>query len=170
MSKFNYSEFWLSGPVEGVPALLQPVAHAILQAQEEIHEMMKDFPSTLLWHQPAGAASAGFHLQHIVGVLDRTFSYAEGKMLSDQQMQYLQAEGKQSDANINDLLQKLDEQVDRSIERLKATDISTLTDVRGVGRKQLPSTVMGLLFHGAEHTMRHLGQLLVTTRVLKEGL
>jgi uncharacterized damage-inducible protein DinB len=168
MSKFKYSELWLSGPVEGVPALLQPVAHALLQAKEEIHEMMRDFPEELLWDQPAGVASAGFHLQHIVGVLDRTFTYAEGKILTPQQMDYLQAEGKQvpgTDTGI--LLQKLDEQIDRSVEKLKTTDLNILTEPRGVGRQQLPSTVLGLLFHAAEHTMRHLGQLLVTTRVLK---
>jgi len=28
---------------------------------------------------------------------------------------------------------------------------------------------MGCLFHAAEHTMRHLGQLIVTVKVLKSG-
>jgi uncharacterized damage-inducible protein DinB len=39
--------------------------------------------------------------------------------------------------------------------------------VRFVGRAKLPSTVLGLLVHAAEHTMRHTGQLLVTVQVLR---
>ena len=41
----------------------------------------------------------------------------------------------------------------------------TLTEVRTVGRDRLPSTVLGLLVHSAEHVQRHVGQLLVTVRV-----
>ncbi|MEI9810890.1 MAG: hypothetical protein WDO16_25110 [Bacteroidota bacterium] len=50
---------------------------------------------------------------------------------------------------------------------MKTTDEAILTSVRGVGRAKIPSTVMGLLFHAAEHTMRHTGQLLVTAGILK---
>lgn len=160
-------EVWMRGPVTGVPALLQPVAHTLLQAQEEIHAMMENFPETLLWQQPAGVASVGFHLQHIAGVLDRLFTYAAGQSLSATQMDYLAGEGKQADGiTVSSLLTALDAQIAAAIATLKGIDESRLTDFRGVGRKQLPSTVMGLLFHAAEHTMRHLGQLLVTVKTL----
>ncbi|RYG43116.1 MAG: DinB family protein, partial [Chitinophagaceae bacterium] len=72
-------ERWLAGPINGVPALLQPVAHALLQAQHEIHALLFDFPPALFWSQPAGIASVGFHLQHIRGVLDRLFTYARSE-------------------------------------------------------------------------------------------
>ncbi|PWV48257.1 DinB family protein [Chitinophaga sp. S165] len=161
-------EVWMRGPVAGIPALLQPVAHTLLQAQEELHDAMKDFPETLLWQQPMGVASVGFHLQHIPGVLDRLFTYAAGQSLSPVQMEYLTGEGKQIEGvTVNSLLTALDGQIKAAIAGLKATEESSLTDFRGVGRKQLPSTVMGLLFHSAEHTMRHTGQLLVTASVLK---
>ncbi|MCF6406475.1 DinB family protein [Chitinophaga filiformis] len=160
-------EVWMRGPVEGIPALLQPVAHTLLQAQEEIHALMENFPETLLWQQPAGVASAGFHLQHITGVLDRLFTYAAGQSLSDAQLSYLAGEGKQAEGvTVTSLLSAFDTQVAAAITTLKLTDESTLADFRGVGRKQLPSTVMGLLFHSAEHTMRHTGQLLVTVKML----
>ena len=42
-------------------------------------------------------------------------------------------------------------------------------EVREVGRDRIPSTVGGLIFHAAEHTQRHLGQLLVTVRVLSSS-
>jgi hypothetical protein len=75
-------EAWLRGPVEGVPPLLQPVAHALLQAAEEVDALLDDFPEERLWERPAGAASAGFHLQHLRGVVDRLFTYARGEALS----------------------------------------------------------------------------------------
>lgn len=160
-------EVWMRGPVTGIPALLQPVAHTLLQAQEEIHAMMENFPETLLWQQPAGVASVGFHLQHIAGVLDRLFTYAAGQPLSATQMDYLAREGKPADGiTVSGLLTVLDAQIAAAIATLKGIDESRLTEFRGVGRKQLPSTVMGLLFHAAEHTMRHLGQLLVTVKTL----
>ena len=159
-------EYWLRGPVPGIPALLQPAAHALLQAKEELHDMMADFPDRLLWERPAGMASAGFHLRHMAGVLDRLFTYARGEALSRQQLAYLAEEGTpQEDITVSFLLDVLDAQLAKSLDQLSATDPQALTQARGVGRMQLPSTVLGLLFHAAEHTMRHTGQLLVTVRV-----
>lgn len=167
MADKKLPEVWLRGPVAGLPSLLQPAAHALLQAREEIQALLKDFPDRLLWERPAGLASVAFHLQHLAGVLDRLLTYADGKMLSPPQLEYLQAEGKEN-ASLTTavLLAAFDAQVDRAVEQLKATDPATLTAPRGVGRQQIPSTVIGLLFHAAEHTMRHTGQLLVTVRVL----
>jgi uncharacterized damage-inducible protein DinB len=161
-------EYWLRGPIPDVPQLLQPVAHALLQARDEINEFLIDFPNELLWEKPGGSASVAFHLQHIPGVLDRLFTYAGNKQLDQQQLDYMAAEGKE-DAGITvvSLLQQLHAQVEKSISILKTIDPATLTDHRGVGRKQIPSTVIGLLFHSAEHTMRHTGQLLVTVSVLR---
>jgi uncharacterized damage-inducible protein DinB len=170
MSQPKLPEVWMRGPVEGVPTLLQPVAHALLQAQEEIHELMQDFPDPLLWQKPAGMASVGFHLQHITGVLDRLFTYARGSMLSEEQLTYLKKEAVPNEnITVPSLLSSFDKQLKQVIDELKRTATATLTDHRGVGRQQLPSTVMGLLFHAAEHTMRHLGQMLVTVKVLKAG-
>ena len=165
----NNIEFWLRGPVEGIPPLVQPVAHALLQANSEIEQIVKDFPRENLWLRPAGVASVGFHLQHIVGVLDRLFTYSKGEQLSAAQLDYLSKEGKENDAlTPNDLLAALQQQIHKSIDYLKTIDENTLTQARYVGRKQLPSTVIGLLFHSTEHTMRHTGQLLVTARVLTQ--
>jgi len=163
-------EVWLRGAIPGVPGLLQPVAHALLQAKEEIQEYTKDLNESLLWKHPAGLASVGFHLQHIPGVQDRLFTYAKGEMLTQKQLDYLKNEGIENSAIVlPDLLQNLDKQTQRSIEQLITTDVNTLTATRSVGRKQIPSTTLGLMVHAAEHTMRHTGQLLVTIKILKTG-
>ena len=160
-------EVWLRGPLNDIPSLLQPVAHALLQATEEIHELMKGFPKRLLWERPAGVASPGFHLLHISGVLDRLCTYARGEQLSNEQLAYLKAESSPQQISAQELISKLEESVQRTLQQLRTTDEKSLTEKRTVGRKAVPSTVQGLLFHAAEHTMRHLGQLLVTVRVLK---
>lgn len=171
MSTTKLPEVWLRGPLPGISPYLQPVAHALLQARDEVNELMQNFPDDLLWEKPAGVASPGFHLQHLTGVLDRLFTYAQGQLLTDTQLQSLKAEGQpdHTSANTAALLQSFNQQVDKALEQLKQIDEKELTAFRGVGRAQLPSTVLGLLFHAAEHTMRHTGQLLVTVRVLKQA-
>jgi len=161
-------EYWMRGPIDGVPALLQPVAHALLQAREEIRNAMDGFPEALLYERPGDVASPAFHLQHIAGVLDRLFTYANNQALNQQQLSDLAAEGKPGKGlTLQNMLSAIDRQVEISIDQLKTTDEKSLTAFRGVGRKQLPSTVAGLYFHAAEHSMRHLGQLLVTVRIIK---
>jgi len=129
---------------------------------------MTDFPPGLLWYRPAGLASAGFHLRHLTGVLDRLFTYAEGHLLDEGQLNYLKSEGNESaDANISNLVDRFQMQVSKAVDSLKTKDPGALYQFRGVGRAQLPSTTAGLLFHAAEHTMRHVGQLLVTARIMK---
>ncbi len=160
-------EVWLRGPVDGVPALLQPVAHALLQAREDVAALAAELPADRLWETPGGAASAGFHLQHLVGVLDRMLTYARGEPLSDDQLAALAAEGVEDDAltpaGLADVFAR---GVDAALDQLRQTDPAGLADARPVGRKGLPSTVIGTLVHAAEHTQRHVGQLLVTVRVV----
>ncbi len=168
MEQPKKQEVWLRGPLPVIPPLLQPVAHALMQAREEVDALMKDFDPELLDTPPAGLATARFHLQHMTGVLDRLFTYARGEMLSGTQLEYLKNEGKRQEGEptVEALVKLFNQQVEAALDQLRNTDEGTLTEVRGVGRAQVPSTVMGLLFHSAEHTMRHLGQLLVTVRIV----
>jgi uncharacterized damage-inducible protein DinB len=165
----NLPEVWLRGPLPAVPPLLQPVAHALLQAREEVVALLADFPDARLASRPLGLASVGFHLCHLTGVLDRTFTYARGEALSKSQLAYLAAEGQPLThaGAVEELVQAFHQQVDRALAQLENTAEATLAEWRGVGRAQLPSTVIGLLVHAAEHTTRHVGQLLVTVRVVR---
>lgn len=164
MAKIDVPEFWQRGPVAEIPALLQPVAHALLQAREEVKSIMEGFPDGLLWEKPAGVASCAFHLQHLSGVIDRLFTYAKHESLSEQQFGDLAAEKRDSipDLTVQFLIKRFEAQIDKALEQLKLTDEASLTDFIPVGRAGLPSNVLGLYFHAAEHTMRHVGQLLVT--------
>jgi uncharacterized damage-inducible protein DinB len=161
-------EVWLRGPLPGMSPLLQPIAHALLQAREELVELLHDFPAELLNERPLGLGSVGFHLQHLSGVLDRLFTYARGESLNETQRGSLAAEPQplEADASIADLVARFHQQVAAALAQLRLTPDVMLPDMRGVGRAQVPSTVMGLYTHAAEHTMRHLGQLLVTVRVV----
>lgn len=162
----NQPEVWLRGPLNHMPALLQPVAHALLQAREEINALVKNFPDELLWKKPAGLASVGFHLQHLSGVLDRLFTYAKARQLTDEQLNYLAMEGKPANVGTDALLEAFNARLDDSLVQLSMVNEQSLTETREVGRARLPSTVIGLYVHSAEHTMRHAGQLLVTVKVL----
>jgi uncharacterized damage-inducible protein DinB len=164
-------EAWLRGPVAGVAPLLQPVAHALIQAREEVHAIVEALPDEALWDRPAGMASAGFHLQHLCGVLDRLLTYARGEALSGAQLTALSLEGSAlpTPVTARALGHAFDARVEAALIQLRGTPSASLTEARAVGRSQLPSTVIGLLTHAAEHTMRHVGQLLVTSRVVAAG-
>ncbi|HLO45744.1 MAG TPA: DinB family protein [Leadbetterella sp.] len=163
----NDLEFWLKGPVEGVLDLLQPVAHALLQVQKELHQALAEFDNTKLWTKPKDAASVGFHLNHLSGVIDRLFTYAKGQQLSDTQLAFLKSEGvENNNVTARDLLVLFDSQLEKALNQLRNTDENALAEVRFVGRKMIPSTVIGLLFHAAEHSTRHFGQLLATVKLM----
>lgn len=162
-------EPWLRGPVAGVPPLLQPVAHALLQAVEDVRRTVLPLDTYTLWARPGGAASVGFHVRHAAGALDRLFTYARGEMLSKEQLASLRAETapeEQGRASARELVTALEAQVERAVAQLRATAEARLTDAREVGRAKLPSTVIGLLFHGAEHTQRHVGQTIATAKIV----
>src|SRR5690606_25571582 len=161
-------EFWLRGPVLGISPFLQPAAHALLQSRLELSQYTNNFPDTQLWERPSGCASVGFHMQHMTGVLDRILTYAQNLSLSEQQFQYLRQEGQANpNISVSDLIGNFDQKVDEALELFKQLPESELTLARPVGRKKLPATVLGLLFHAAEHCQRHIGQMLVTIRVLQ---
>ncbi len=161
-------EFWLRGPIEGISPFLQPAAHALLQSNMELVHYTANFPNHLLWERPSGCASVGFHIQHLTGVLDRIMTYARGKSLTEQQFQFLKQEGESNpDLTVSILVKNFHDKVEEAIDLFKSLPESELTQAREVGRKKLPSTVLGLLTHAAEHSQRHIGQMLVTIRVLE---
>jgi uncharacterized damage-inducible protein DinB len=165
------TEWWQRGPIEGVPAVLQPVAHILLQVRESVGELIGGLTEAQFNARPAGVASVAFHVQHIAGVVDRLFSYARGDALSDAQFVALRHEREPlSSANIAPAIAALDARIDAAVNELRSIDPATLGEWRGVGRAQLPSTVIGCLVHGAEHAMRHVGQLSVTARVVRSEL
>lgn len=162
------TEMWQRGPVEGVPNELQPVAHILLQVGESVDELADGLTMEEWNARPASIASAAFHVRHMTGVIDRLFTYARGEALSLEQFAALRAEGDEMTTDeLQPSLAALHMRIQASLSELKTMDSATLGDFRAVGRAQLPSTVIGCLVHAAEHAMRHVGQLSVTTRIVK---
>ena len=162
------TEWWQRGPIDGVAGVLQPVAHQLLQVRESVGELVAGLSEPEWNARPANIASAAFHVRHIIGVVDRLFTYARGEMLSDDQFAALRSEGGHlAIGDAASVLAALEARIAIALTQLRSTDASTLGDFRPIGRAQLPSTVIGCLAHGAEHSMRHVGQLSVTVRVVK---
>jgi hypothetical protein len=159
-------EVWMRGPVPDVPPLLQPAAHALLQCLEEVRAVVGPLSTGHLWARPGGAASVGFHVRHAAGSLDRLLTYARGEGLSEEQRAYLAAEGEPG-APAADLVAAFERQVERALDQLRTTEDAALLEPRGVGRLQLSSNVLGLLVHAAEHTSRHVGQIVTTARIVQ---
>ena len=161
-------EVWLRGPIESIAPQLQPVAHALLQGREDVETFITGLGTDLLWARPGGAASIGFHVRHAAGALDRLFTYARGESLSAAQVATARTEGDPDpDAGAGaKLVEQFGRAVEAALEQLRRTDASSLLDARAVGRAQLPSSVLGLLFHAAEHTQRHMGQMITTIKIV----
>ena len=161
------TEVWLRGPITGIPPLLMPVAHALLQAREDVLRAADGLSDDALWTRPGGAASAGFHMFHMAQSLDRLMSYARGETLTDSQRMALALEKSgEIDAGSDDLIELVTTSVERALRQLRCTSETALAAERRIGRSLLPSTVLGVLFHAAEHTTRHAGQLITTVKVV----
>jgi hypothetical protein len=161
-------EVWLRGPLIAVPPYLQPVAHSLLQCREEVHALLARLTVAQMTDRPNGAASISYHLRHAVGSLDRLLTYARGEQLSEEHLDALAREKNEDPTpHLGLRLRALfDGAVERALAQVRATPEAVLLDVRLVGRAHLPSTVIGLLFHAAEHTQRHVGQAVTTAKIL----
>jgi uncharacterized damage-inducible protein DinB len=158
-------EPWLRGTLTDVPAVQRAILHAFEAAELDLRKWCADLTDAEVHEPPAGLASVAFHLRHIPGSIDRLLTYAEGGEISEAQLDYLRSEGSPG-ASASELLQTLSDAVDAAAERVRKFSSSDLEQPRGVGRKHLPTTVGGLLVHVADHTQRHVGQAITTTRVI----
>ena len=158
-------EVWLRGPLPDYIDDLQPVAHSLLQVREELESAAMLSPQHV-WARPGGAASIGFHLKHLAGSLDRLLTYAAGKPLNAAQQEYLAKEEQQTNEQAQTLVLAAQSAIDRALMHVRTTPLCTLDDVREVGRSRLPSTVLGLLFHAAEHAQRHSAQIITTAKII----
>ena len=162
-------EVWLRGAVPGIPALLQPVAHSLVQSREEIDTLLPGLSVELLWMSPGGAATIGYHARHAAGALDRLCTYARNEGLSSAQRLALLVESSapRERDDPERLRAAFDAAVEQALTQLRDTAEDTLLQPREVGRAKLPSTVLGLLFHAAEHTQRHVGQAAAIAKVVR---
>jgi hypothetical protein len=159
-------EVWLRGPLPDVIPELHPVAHSLLQVREEIAEAAS-VPAAQLWVRPGGAASIGFHLTHLAGSLDRLLTYARGRTLNAAQREALAAEDREDPSRTaGDLVAAAQDALDQALVQVRTTALCTLDEALEVGRARLPSTVLGLLVHAAEHAQRHSAQIITMRKVI----
>ena len=160
------TEPWMRGPIAGVDPLVAPVLYSFQQAREDLAHWTDGLTNEQIWARPYGFGSVGFHIRHIGGSVDRLMTYVLQRQLSDQQKAVLAAEHEPG-ASRDELLQGLDRDLSAAEVVVRSLDPATLRDPRGVGRKQLPTTVIGLLTHIAEHTQRHVGQAISATKLAR---
>jgi uncharacterized damage-inducible protein DinB len=147
-----------------VNALLAPVLYGFQQAREDLARHTAGLTDGQVWARPYGLAPLGFHLRHIAGSVDRLTTYLEGRQLDAAQMAALAAE-MEPGASLEDLLADIGRTLRRAEETIRAIDPAAFAEPRYVGRRRLPTTVIGLLVHIAEHTQRHLGQAIGAARL-----
>lgn len=166
MSKPPSPEPWLRGALPGVHPVVAPVLHALQQAREDLAYHTVDLSGSQIWAKPHGLTSLGFHLRHIAGSLDRLTTYLEGGTLTGDQLAALQRE-QEPGASQEELLDAVERALQRTETVLCSLDPATFADARFVGRLRLPTTVVGLSIHLAEHTQRHVGQAIAAAKLAR---
>jgi len=144
-----------------------PVFYTFAQVREELAKHTARLTREQVWTKPANAAaSLGFHLRHIAGSIDRLTTYLVGQQLSEVQLDSLRHESEPG-LPLQDLLRGIDDSLYASEEQLREIDPNSLYEHRSVGRRAMPTTVLGLIVHIAEHTQRHLGQAITTIKIVR---
>jgi hypothetical protein len=163
----SQQEPWLRGPVEGVTPGLQPTAHALLFAREELERMLSPLTSEQVWARPQGIAPIGYHVRHSMGSIERMLTYARGESLSEEQFAALKAEKRDfPELDGAALLQLAQQVIDQALAAARSVREEQLDEPRSVGRMKLPSNVRGLFAEMAVHTARHTGQIATTAKLL----
>ena len=158
-------EPWLRGTLQEVPAVQRAVMHALELAGEDLQRWCGSLSDEQINARPGGLPPVAFHLRHIARSLDRLLTYAEGRDLNEQQLAALKQE-MTPEAAREALFTELNSALAKSMIRIQAFDASLFERTRIVGRKQLPTTVAGLLVHIADHTQRHVGQAITTAKIV----
>lgn len=160
------TEPWMRGPLEGVHPAVAPLLYSFQQAREDLARYTDGLENEKVWARPAGAAPVGFHIRHAGGAARRLMTYALGGQLTDTQLAGLRAE-MDAGAGRDELLREMDAAFREVEDAARGIRPEQLFEPREVGRKKLPSTVIGLLVHIAEHTQRHVGQAITTARLVR---
>ena len=161
-----YVEPWLRGTYSEVPAVGRAVLHALDLALDDITRWTRGLSDAEVHAQPLGLPALGFHLRHIARSVDRILTYAEGGQMSADQMALLKSE-QNGEESLAALLGEVEAAFARAAERIRTLAGADFNLPRSVGRKMLPTSIGGALIHVADHTQRHVGQVVTTAKVLK---
>jgi len=165
MQKSELPEPWLRGTMLEIPAVQRAVLHALELAKEDLERWCDGLTDEELNARPSGIAPVAFHIRHIARSIDRLLTYAEGNQLSAEQISLLKSEMEPSGSR-NELMAGLVVAFAKSGKRIRAFSPAQLEEERRVGKKELPTSVGGLLVHVADHTQRHVGQAITTAKIV----
>lgn len=165
MSTTPYIEPWLRGTYSDVPAVARAVLHALDLALDDITKWTAGLSDAEVRAEPLGLPSVSFHLKHIARSVDRILTYAEGGQISAEQLAALKAE-QGGEQLLSELIAEVEVSFANAAERIRNLATANFDTPRGVGRKQLPTSIGGALIHVADHTQRHVGQVVTTAKVL----
>ena len=144
-------------------AVRRAVIHALEQAEEDAERWAAPLDDAELFARPFGLPSVAFHLRHISRSLDRLLTYANGNALDEEQLRLLGIE--MAAGTAAEVLREYRDGLASAKARVRDVEPGRFAEARGIGRKQLPTTVGGLLVHCAEHTQRHTGQMVTTAKL-----
>lgn len=166
VSSAPYVEPWLRGTHADVPAVPRAVLHAFDLALDDITKWTEGLSDAETRTQPFGLPSVAFHLRHIARSIDRLLTYAEGGQLSQEQLAALKTEQAGTET-LAELLAEVETSFSNAAARVRVLSAADFNTFRGVGRKELLTSIGGALVHVADHTQRHVGQVVTTAKVLK---
>jgi DinB superfamily len=160
-------EPWLRGTIEGLHPAAAHLLYTFEQAREELVLFCGDFSVEDLWRRPhASVAPVGFQLRHIAGSVDRLTTYLRGEQLDAGQLAVMRQE-LVAGPGFAELMPALDHEFVRTEAVVRSIAPESYFERRVVGRKQLPTSVGGLIVHISEHTQRHLGQAVLTAKLVR---
>jgi DinB superfamily len=164
-----YTEPWLRGTHADVPAAARAVLHALDLALDDLTKWTAGLADAEIRASPLGLTPIAFHLRHIAGSTDRILTYAEGGQLSAVQLAALKGEqgSEGNQESLAELLAAVEAAFSDAGERIRVLAGANLDTPRFVGRKQLPASLGGAMIHVADHTQRHVGQVVTTAKVLR---
>src|SRR5690349_7343540 len=164
----EHVEPWLSGSLADVHPALAPLLYSFRQAMEDLEKWTAGLTDDQMWARPLGLGSVGFQMKHIAGSCERLLTYALGQQLTPEQLAASKSEHDPGGSR-----EQLFEDVRSTFARLdqvvRSMDTNRLFELREVGRKRLPTTVIGLLTHTSEHMQRHVGEAIITVKVVRAG-
>jgi uncharacterized damage-inducible protein DinB len=163
------TEPWLRGPISGVHPIAFPFLYSMAQVREDLDRWTAGLTPDQLWARPRGLGAIGFHYRHVGGSTERLATYLSGHPLSEDQMREMKEESEPG-VSLDELRTRFEERLLYAEAIVKALDPRTWHDARAVGRKALPTTVGGLVHHIAEHAQRHVGEIIVTAKIVRAGL
>jgi uncharacterized damage-inducible protein DinB len=160
-------EPWLRETLTDVPPVARALLHSLEHAGEDLTKWCGGLSDEQFNRVVEGIAPVAFQLRHVARSLDRLLTYAEGGTLGEAQLAALRTELDPA-ATRDVVFAELSAALETGKHRVRALAHRSLSEPRFIGRKRIATTLGGLLVHIAEHTQRHVGQAIVTAKLVSK--